>query len=143
MRKVRDVMSRFAVVALQDETIKQVAKKMETYNVGFIVIVDQDKHPVGVVTDRDLTIRALGYGLGSETPVKEVMTTDVIAVTEDADLFEALKIMEENGIRRLPVLDIDEKVIGVVTADEILVRLIGQLNKLGTIYALSLRPGII
>ena len=138
--KVKDIMNKFIVVATPEETIRAVAKKMETYNVGFIVIIDDDKRPVGVVTDRDLTLRALGYGLSPETPVRNVMTHNVVAVTEEADLKETLRVMEENGVRRVPVLNEEGLAVGIVTTDEILVRLIGYMNKLGVVYAMSLRP---
>ena len=138
--RVKEIMNKFVVIANPEESIRSVARKMETYNVGFIVIIDEDKRPIGVVTDRDLALRVLGYNISPETPVSKVMTHNVLAVTENVSLVEALKTMEENNVRRLPVLNDEGLVVGIVTADEVLVRLVGYLNKLGVIYAQSLRP---
>ncbi len=138
--RAKDLSSKFVVMASPNDSIKTVARRMEIYNVGFVVLVDEDKRPVGVVTDRDLVIRALAYGVSYDAPVKSVMTHEVIAVTEDADMMEILKTIQLNGLHRLPVVNDEGQVVGIISSDELLVRTIGQLDKLAPVYAGSLRP---
>src|SRR5690554_2066516 len=86
--------------------LREVARQMIEHDCGEIPIVEneEDMKLIGVVTDRDIVVRAVAKGLKVDTPVAEIMTSDVIAVKEDADLEECLTKMEDRQIRRIPVL---------------------------------------
>ena len=88
-------------------------------NVGSLIIVDESGIPLGIVTDRDLTVRVLALGLPNETPVAEVMTENPRCVEESHVIEAALNTMLRTPCRRLPVVDVDGILIGVLTLDDI------------------------
>ncbi len=114
-KKVKDVMTRELVVARPDMTIEEAAEKMRTQDIGSLPVCEDDCL-CGVVTDRDITIRATAQGKNpSETRVADVMTEGAITVDEDAPLEEAEKIMHDQQIRRLPVVDADGDLVGYLS----------------------------
>jgi len=116
--KVRDVMTRSIVTVSPDASIKEVAELMQKHNVGAIPVVDQNGLK-GIVTDRDLVVRNIASGKDPfSTPVKEVMTSQVTAVTPDEDISSVTKIMASRQIRRLPVVD-NQQVIGMISLGDI------------------------
>jgi CBS domain-containing protein len=119
--KIRDVMSKDVQVARPGDTIQDVAARMTSGDFGFIPVADGDRL-VGTVTDRDIAIRAVGKGLGPATPVSEVMTTEVVTALDTADLKTALDAMGGDKIRRLPVVDKHERLVGVVSLGDLSTR---------------------
>ena len=92
-----------------DHTITEAANAMDRLAVGALVVVESDGRPVGIVTDRDLVIRAVARRFSPDARVDSVMSTDLITLAPDADLRDALKVFEDHAIRRLPlVADVDE-----------------------------------
>jgi len=119
--KVRDVMTTQISKADTNTPISQVAKQMKDINVGSIPITDNQQKPVGIVTDRDIVIRGVGQGISGNETVDKVMSKKVISVTSDTDVHEAARIMGENQIRRLPVVD-NGKLVGIVAIGDLAVR---------------------
>jgi CBS domain-containing protein len=119
--KIRDVMSKDVQVARPGDTIQDVAARMTSGDFGFIPVADGERL-VGTVTDRDITVRAVGKGLGPATPVSEVMTTAVVTALDTADLKTALDAMGGDKIRRLPVVDKHERLVGVVSLGDLSTR---------------------
>jgi CBS domain-containing protein len=119
--KIRDVMSKDVQVARPGDTIQDVAARMTSGDFGFIPVADGDRL-VGTVTDRDIAIRAVGKGLGPATPVSEVMTTEGVTALDTADLKTALDAMGGDKIRRLPVVDKHERLVGVVSLGDLSTR---------------------
>jgi CBS domain-containing protein len=119
--KIRDVMSKDVQVARPGDTIQDVAARMASGDFGFIPVADGDRL-VGAVTDRDIAVRAVGKGLGPATPVSEVMTTTVVTALDTADLKSALDAMGGDKIRRLPVVDKHERLVGVVSLGDLSTR---------------------
>ncbi len=119
--KVRDVMTTQISMADSNTSISQVAKQMKDLNVGSIPITDNQKKPVGIVTDRDIVVRAVVEGINGNDTVSRVMSNKVISVTPDTDVHEAAKIMGENQIRRLPVVE-NGKLVGIVAIGDLAVR---------------------
>jgi CBS domain-containing protein len=119
--KIRDVMSKDVQVARPGDTIQDVAARMTSGDFGFIPVADGDRL-VGTLTDRDMVIRAVGKGLGPATPVSEVMTTEVVTALDTADLKAALDAMGGGKIRRLPVVDKHERLVGVVSLGDLSTR---------------------
>ena len=116
--QVSDIMTLGPVTCQPSETLREVARKMSEGDFGSVPIVEDDRL-VGVVTDRDITIRGVAEGLGSDTPVSQVMTPDPVCVSPDVDVEEAVEIMQEEQIRRLYVTNDDDQLIGVVALADI------------------------
>jgi len=119
--KIRDVMSKDVQVARPGDTLQDVAARMTSGDFGFIPVADGDRL-VGTLTDRDIAIRAVGKGLGPATPVSEVMTTEVTTALDTADLKTALDAMGGGKIRRLPVVDKHDRLVGVVSLGDLSTR---------------------
>lgn len=119
--KIRDVMSKDVQVARPADTIQDVAARMAAGDFGFIPVADGD-HLVGTVTDRDIAVRAVAKGLDSTTPVSSVMTSQVVTALDSADLKTALDAMGGGKIRRLPVVDKHERLVGVVSLGDLSTR---------------------
>lgn len=134
---VREIAKRRAVVCAPYNTLAEAATRMSEHDVGSILVVDETGI-VGIATDRDIVVRAVAYGLGPDAPIKTVMTPDVHVIDEEADVFTAATKMAAHGIRRLPVLDAENEVIGVVAFDDLILLLSRQLGTLTD--AVHLRP---
>jgi CBS domain-containing protein len=122
--KVSDFMRKDVVIAVPTDPIQAVAQLMASHNVG-CVIVCEDHNIRGVVTDRDIAIRAVAEGLPPDRPVGEIMTRKVVAVQEDSDINFVLGLMAEHRVRRLPVLGAAGEVVGVVSLTDLSL-LVGQ-----------------
>jgi CBS domain-containing protein len=119
-------------VADVDETVLSVAERMRQRTVGCVVVVNKEQEPVGIVTDRDLVIRVLADGKDPyATQIGEVMTTEPKTVLEGTPIEEALREMRSGAFRRLPVIDRDGKLLGIVTLDDILMLLAEELRQVG------------
>lgn len=122
-------------------SIREVAALMGDRAVGCVVVLDAHGHLAGVVTDRDLTVRGLGDGLGPDAAVETVMTREVEWAGEDIDVFEAATRMVERGCRRLPLLDADGHLTGIMTLDDLLPLFARQVDKIArTVAAESRAP---
>ena len=118
MRKISEVMTTNVKVVRPNETVQNAARLMAELDVGAIPVCD-GKRLQGMITDRDITIRATAEGRGGETKVKEVMTQDVVWCTEEDDTQEVLQRMGESQIRRIPVVDQDKNLVGIVALGDL------------------------
>jgi len=101
--------------------LKDAAKKMKDLDVGLIPVCDGDRLK-GVLTDRDITIRATADGRDpSKTKVSEVMSTDLAYCLEDQEVEEAVSVMEARQIRRLPIVNQNKRLIGIISLADIAV----------------------
>lgn len=106
--------------ARPDESVLAVAIRMLDRNVGTVVVVDEDRRPVGIVTDRDLVTRALARRRDAEdTAIADVMTRDPTTVTEHGAAQIALLLMRDGGFRRLPVVDQERRLVGILAVDDV------------------------
>lgn len=119
--KVRDVMSRDVQVARPGDTIREVATRMADGDFGFMPVADGERL-IGTVTDRDLTIRALAGGAVATAPVVEYITRDPFTARDDDDLKTVLDAMSTRQIRRLPVTDKNDRLVGVVSLGDLSTR---------------------
>jgi len=120
--KIRDILTKDPEVIHPDATICEAARKMKARDIGMLPVCDGDRL-VGSLTDRDLTIRALAEGHDPlKTKVREVMTAKVCYCFEDSDLADAAQIMEQEQIRRLPVLNKQKRLVGIVSLGDLAVR---------------------
>jgi CBS domain-containing protein len=119
---VRDIMSSPIVTATQEESVKSVAIRMKKKGIGAIVVVDGSKKPIGIVTEGDI-VRRLVTGLSSESvsvKVKEVMSKPLLVIYEGKRLEEAARAMSSKKIKKLGVVDDSKRLIGIVTASDIM-----------------------
>ncbi len=108
------------VTAGPRETVYEVARLMNEENVGSVVITEEGR-PVGIVTDRDLVIRAMSRDLDPRTTaIQEIMTRDLVTVREDVGIYDAMGCAKAEGVRRLPIVNVDGELVGIVTMDDII-----------------------
>ena len=118
---VRDIMQQRVVSATPETPISEVAKKMQSEDVGAVVILDQGKL-AGIVTDRDLVVKHLAEGHNRECPVREAMTSDrpiagLVTIRPDMDMLEAAQEFGKRKVGRLPVMEGD-RVVGILSAGD-------------------------
>jgi len=119
--KIRDVMSKDVQVARPEDTLQNVAGRMAAGDFGFIPVADGDRL-IGALTDRDIVVRAVASGAGPEARVLDVLSRDALVVRADDDLKVALDLMSSRQIRRLPVVDRDGRLVGVVSLGDLSTR---------------------
>jgi len=125
MKKCDEVMTNNPVCCLPNDTAANAAQKMNRENVGSIPVIEdeQTKKLIGIVTDRDLAMKIVGEGLDPKsTKVESVMTRKVITCLASDDLKTALDAMAEHQLRRLPVVDKNKKVIGIIAQADVATR---------------------
>jgi CBS domain-containing protein len=119
VRTVREVMSATAETVTPETTLADAAKVMERADIGDVLIVDGTRQLRGIVTDRDIAIRAIAEGRDpNSTPVEEIMTPTVETISSSATVREAIETMRRHDIRRLPVVD-GGSPIGVVSLGDL------------------------
>jgi CBS domain-containing protein len=116
--KVSDKMTRDVRIASPDNTIQQAARNMAECDAGAL-LVGADDRLVGMVTDRDIVVRGVAQGNGLDTKVGEVMTQDVQYCFEDEDLDQVARKMGEQQVRRLPVLNREKWLVGVLSLGDV------------------------
>lgn len=129
--RVRDVMKEVLITVRDDEPLTEVIRIMNERNIGSIIVTNEEGRAVGVFTERDLLrLVASNVGLDALT-VGDVMTRNVIVIEEDASLIKAVHIMAKHGIRHLPIVDEDGKVVGIISIRDAaiaLARLLVDMN---------------
>jgi CBS domain-containing protein len=118
MKKVSDVMTPDVRLGRPDQTIREVAVLMMEADIGSLPIGDHDRL-VGMVTDRDIVLRAVALGLGVETLVREVMSEDVKYCFDDESVAAVAANMAKLGLRRLPVVNRKKRLVGIVSLSNI------------------------
>lgn len=118
---VREVMSRGVECVKPEATIQEAARRMKELNVGTMPVSADSQSLVGIVTDRDLAIRALAEGKGPQTPVRDAMSPHVVCCSVEDDVEDAASLMKKHQIRRLPVLDQNQRLCGIVTLGDLAV----------------------
>jgi len=115
-----------------EESAQTAAGRMHARNVGTLIVLDREQHPIGLITDRDLMVRVLAEGRdGATTPVADVMTSTVRTVRDNCSVELALEIMRQGPYRRLPVVDDQNKLIGVISVDDIIDLLAEEFRSIG------------
>jgi len=127
--RISDLFLTRVVKAVAGDPLAAIARRMKEHNVGTVVVVDDDR-PIGIVTDRDLALALGANGASPQTPVETVMSHRVLAIPDDADILTATKYIREVGVRRLPVVDRNDHVVGMVTLDDLLGLLGRELHDL-------------
>ena len=115
---VSDAMTRDVQIANPDQTIQQAARLMASIDAGSLPVGDKDRL-VGMITDRDIAVRAVAEGKGPETYVREVMTEDVKYCFEDEDTAHVARNMGEQQVRRLPVVNRNKRLVGILSLADV------------------------
>jgi len=109
----------------------EIADAMRDQGVGCVIVVAEDGHPVGIVTDRDLTLRVIAEGrMAGQTPASAIMSHPLRTVNPELPLDEVVEILRSNGVRRLPVVR-GQELMGLVALDDLLAALADELAELG------------
>jgi CBS domain-containing protein len=117
-KKISELMTKNPRTVTADATIAEAAKIMRDEDAGVVPIVDGGQL-VGVITDRDIALRAVAEGKGGETTVRDVASKDLVTVDPEQDLDEALRLMAQHQVRRLPVVEEDGKLVGIVAQADV------------------------
>lgn len=126
--RISDAMSSPAVAVPTRTPLGRVARQMDEYGVGSVVVTEGGTLR-GIVTDRDLAVRALAEGLDPAERVATVMSSDVITVDVNADIQQAYRAFRNSGVRRLPVLE-GGRVVGLLTVDDLFLNVFQRLADL-------------
>lgn len=116
------------VTAGPDETIGAVVEKMDKRNVGAVVVVDDERKVGGIVTDRDVALALGGNHATLRSPVRQIMTRNVMTIWEDEGIFNATQYLCGKRVRRLPVVDHEDRLVGMVTFDDLVAVLARELS---------------
>jgi CBS domain-containing protein len=116
--RVCDAMTPEVQLCTPQDTLKEAAEAMAALGVGLLPVADNDRL-VGMISDRDIAIRGIGMGRGPDSRVGDVMTADVKYCFEDQDLEEVTANMGDIQVRRLPVLNRDKRLVGIIALGDI------------------------
>ena len=115
--KVKDIMSTEIASVNSDDSIERAAQLMKQYDVGSIPVCSQEKI-IGIVTDRDIALRATAQGQSQQQTVRDIMSSNPVVGSPDMDVHDAARIMSEKQIRRLPIVD-QNNLVGIVALGDI------------------------
>ncbi|MEF8814562.1 MAG: CBS domain-containing protein [Halovenus sp.] len=130
---IQDLAREAVVHERPDTPVSELAQRMRDESVGSVVITN-DQTPVGIVTDRDLTTRVLAEETDpNDQTAQDVMSEELCAVDPNAGFYEAAQVMSENGVRRLPVCDETDELVGIITADDLTELLADESQQLASV----------
>jgi CBS domain-containing protein len=116
--KVSECMTSKVETVRADQTVQDAAKFMLIADAGSIPVTDGDRL-IGMITDRDIAVRGIAKGNGPDTPVRDVMTDDLIVARTDDDIEEVARKMSAAQVRRLPVIDNEERLCGIISLGDL------------------------
>lgn len=116
-KKIKDVMNPTVISLESTATASDAAKIMETCNAEAVIVV-KDQQFVGIITDRDFTIKIGSHAYPIDTPINRLMSYPLISIDKNEEISNAIKLMTENKIKRLPVVS-DNKLLGIITMSDL------------------------
>ncbi|MBT8242127.1 MAG: CBS domain-containing protein [Nitrosopumilus sp.] len=114
---IADVMTKSVISVDSSMTVNEAAKMMEDGKVGAVIVMENNS-PVGIVTDRDFSVKVVAHAYQITEPVKQIMSSPLFSINSNESVRIAADLMHDNGIRKLPVID-DGNVVGIITATDI------------------------
>jgi len=136
--RVSEVMTRDVRLVEPTQSIRDAARMMSEIDSGIVPVRENDRL-VGMITDRDIAVRAVAEGRGPDTPIREVMTADVKYCFEDDDTDGVARNMAEIQVRRLPVLSRDKRLVGIISLGDMAMS--DGSNRVGEAVAGVSQPG--
>jgi CBS domain-containing protein len=116
--RVSDCMTQGVRIAGPDHTLQDAAQAMASLDAGVLPVSENDRL-VGMITDRDIAIRGVAAGMGPDTSIREVMSTDVKYCFDDEDAGDVLRNMSDLKVRRLPVVNRDKRLVGIISLGDL------------------------
>lgn len=114
MQTLKEMMSKDVQMISPGATIMEAALQMKKGNFGMMPVGEQDRM-IGAISDRDIAIRAVAEGKPMTTPVREIMTEGIFCASENDSVQDAANIMSKHQIRRLPIINADKRLVGIVS----------------------------
>lgn len=117
--RVQDVMTAGIRIAEPDEALPHAARKMRSQNIGALPVIENGEL-IGILTDRDIAVRAVGDGKDpASVKVRDIMSEDCFWCSETEELEDAVRIMEQNRVRRLPVMNAKKEIVGMLSLEDV------------------------
>ena len=116
--RISDVMTREVATVRPDQTAREAATFMLNSDAGSIPVTEGDRL-IGMITDRDIAVRGVAKGHGPDTPVRDIMTSGIVCARESDSVEDVASKMSEAQVRRLPVIDRDDKLCGIVSLGDL------------------------
>lgn len=114
---VKEIMNDSVVSVDSSVSATDAAKMMEDYGVGAIIVFE-NASPIGIVTDRDFAIKITAHAYPIDTPVRRIMSSPLISIDSDSDVWTASDLMSTRNVRKLPIID-DDKLLGIITSSDL------------------------
>jgi CBS domain-containing protein len=135
-RRCREIMTSNVTTASREMTLQAVAVLMRDGDCGVMPIVEDNKL-VGIVTDRDIVVRAIAEGKNAETPIGEAMTTEIFSVKPDDFVFEAIRLMGDRQVRRIPVINETGELAGIIAMADVALEMEDEREIAATLEEIS------
>jgi CBS domain-containing protein len=135
--KVGTLCVRQTVMVKKDDSLEEAAKLMRDYHVGTLIVVDafeERNRPLGILTDRDIAVRAAAEGISMQTPVSQLTGSELVTAAEEELLYDVLDKMKSRGIRRIPVVDSEEYLVGILSMDDIIEFLTDEMKEITALF---------
>ena len=116
---IKDVMTRHVECVSPEDTLQAAARKMRDLDVGPLPVCGQNDRLVGMITDRDIAVRAVAQGKSPDTRIRDVMSTGILYCFDDQELDEVARNMGKNQVRRLPVINKDKRLVGILALGDL------------------------
>ena len=137
---ISDICKKQVLTYLTHDSVKHAAQIMKNKNIGTLVVVNEAQHPVGIITDRDITLKAVAEGIdGENTKVSELMSRNLLVLDNSQTLQQAIDKMEEKGVRRAPIVDAQQKICGLAALDDLLIMLSQCLSRLAELIETQIK----
>ena len=135
-RRCREIMTRNVRTADRNMSLREVAVLMRDGDMGAMPIVEAGKL-VGIVTDRDIVVRAIAEGKTAETPIGNVMTSEIFSVRENDFVFEAIRLMGDRQVRRVPIVNDAGELVGIIAMADVALETEDELEIAETLEEIS------
>lgn len=136
---IGEICNREVIIVQRDTTVQEAARLMRQHHVGALVVVEEvsgKRKPVGLVTDRDLVVEVLATQLDAGAiTAGDIMLQELVTVPESSGVFEVIQFMRAKGVRRLPVVDGQGALVGIVALDDLLSLLAEELSELSALVS--------
>ncbi len=138
--RIKECMSEDVVIAAPAQTIRDAARMMRNIDAGFIPVGENDRL-VGMITDRDIAVRGIADGKGPDTTIRDVMSKEVLYCYDDDDVDDVSDQMAELQVRRMPVLNREKRLVGIISLGDIAQAADGDLARSATTLNGISQPG--
>lgn len=135
---ISDICSPGLVTVQKGASIQFVAALMKRLHVGTVIVVESETHPnkpIGIITDRDIVLKAVAENLNlSQLHVGDIMSQNLAMIEKEKGVYDAIKIMRKRGVRRLLVVDGDQRLCGILSSDDLLQMLGDEMSEIGSLF---------